>query len=201
MKNFTSILALIALSAGVVTSRALPVGDGLVARVPYPIDTTKLSERIPKKDKEHNAANSTISAATSLTSSTSGDKKKGKGKGAAHSAAQNGTAAADTGKKGKGGANSASQDKGAANANDAAAAQSGESGVDSIVQSLTGINLGSLGLRSPSKLEARKGKEAATPVASGVAAVGTGKSAAKKVGSQPLSPRIQLTEPGKGRCQ
>ena len=36
MKNFGSILAFLALSATVVSGRALPVENGLEARAPYP---------------------------------------------------------------------------------------------------------------------------------------------------------------------
>jgi hypothetical protein len=57
--------------------------------------------------------------------------------------------------------------------------------LDAIVEGLTGLNLGSLGLRSLPKLEARKGKKNGTAVATGVSAVATGKAAAKAVSSLP----------------
>jgi hypothetical protein len=187
MKNFGSILTFIAISASVVSARALPAsGDSIEARVPYPV-VDEIIARSPKKNKA--AANATADAAVAATSATAGKKAKG-AKGAA-AAAGNATAAdaagaagnatavdaagaagnatgAATGKKAKGTATAgaanqaAASQKGAqaATNNNAAQAQGGD--LNSIVQGLTGINLGSLGLRSLPILETRKGKKNAT---------------------------------------
>lgn len=50
MKNFGSILAFFALSAGVVSARALPEVDSISVRAPYN-DISTLFSRSPKKDK------------------------------------------------------------------------------------------------------------------------------------------------------
>ena len=52
--------------------------------------------------------------------------------------------------------------------------------------------MGSLGLRSLPKLEARKGKKNGTAVATGISAVGTGKAAAKAVSCLPSSSRMPV---------
>jgi hypothetical protein len=175
MKNFGSILTFIAISASVVSARALPAsGDSIEARVPYPV-VDELIARSPKKNKA--AANGTADAAVAATSATAGKKAKG-AKGAAAAAgnatavdaagaAGNATGAA-TGKKAKGTATAGAADQAAASQkgaqaatnNNAAQAQGGD--LNSIVQGLTGINLGSLGLRSLPVLETRKGKKNAT---------------------------------------
>lgn len=103
MKNFGSILTFIAISAGVVSGRALPSsGDSIAVRAPSVPNV--IFSREPKKGKA--AANGTASAAGAVTSAT-GAKKAGKKAGAANataaavdSAAVNSTAAAGA-KKGK----------------------------------------------------------------------------------------------------
>jgi len=178
MKNFGSILTFIAISAGVVSARALPAsGDSIEARVPYPV-IDELIARSPKKNKA--AANSTADAAVAATSATAGKAKGAKAGKAAAGAAGNATAGAVDaagaatnatkaagGKKAGAGATKQSQNAQAAGNNNAQAAGNNDAqaqggDLTSIVQGLTGINLGSLGLRSLPVLETRKGKKNAT---------------------------------------
>lgn len=72
MKNFASILTFIAISASVVSARALPAAGSLEARFPY--SGNDIVERSPKKNKA--AANGTASAATAVTSGAGGKKAK-----------------------------------------------------------------------------------------------------------------------------
>jgi len=171
MKNFGSLLTFIAISASVVSARALPAsGDSIEARVPYGVDA--LIARSPKKAKA--AASGAASAAGAASSAAAGKKAKGDAGAAAANAtvaavgaASNSTGAgaaaasgAASGKKAKGGAAAGA---GAAKAAPAAAGNAAAGGdLSSIVEGLTGINLGSLKLRSLPVLESRKKNATAT---------------------------------------
>ncbi|KAH8809867.1 hypothetical protein F5882DRAFT_98032 [Hyaloscypha sp. PMI_1271] len=168
MKNFGSILTLLAISASLVSGRALPSSeDGLEAREPLAV-VSEVFARSPKKNKA--AANET---ATALAASTSATGKKGKAPKGGKASASNSTIAAGsnststaTGKKAKG---TAAAKKASSTA---AASSGGASGILSELESELaglGINLGGLGLRSVPVLEARK-KKNGTAVA-GAAAV------------------------------
>ena len=113
MKNFGSILAFFAISATVVSARALPADGSVQARSPYPYtDAAEVYSREPKKGRKgKNAGGATANATTAADPSlTSGVAKKagGRGKGKNAGAAGNATLAADpalttgaAGKKGK----------------------------------------------------------------------------------------------------
>jgi len=87
MKNFGSILAFIALTAGVVSARAVPNEDSVQARAPYPYTNVGLNSREPKKGKDEGnnavvgaAANATAPDAALATGAAGKAAKKGKGK-------------------------------------------------------------------------------------------------------------------------
>ena len=83
MKNFGSFLTFLAISASVVSGRALPGSEnGLEARVPYPVDS-EFYARSPKKGKKGAAAATGVAGAeAAATTGKAAKKAKGKAAGA-----------------------------------------------------------------------------------------------------------------------
>ncbi|PMD23038.1 hypothetical protein NA56DRAFT_85263 [Hyaloscypha hepaticicola] len=197
MKNFGSIFTLLAVSACVVSGRAIASSeDSLEARAPLGT-ATEVFARSPEKEKAAKEAATDDAASTSATGKKS---KAGKGSHASaanstalnstalnstalNSTALNSTALNSTALNSTGAAVSSSTStatpkkaKGAANPKKGSAVGSDVAGqLESELAKLGG----GLGLRNLPVLEARKGKKKnSTAVASGAAAAGTG--AAKK---------------------